>query len=1034
MSGPPPNDSFAHRLYEALAQAAGLGGAPVFLVTADGVIASAVNASGTLFGYEAADLVGRRFAGLLAGGDGEVEALWARTRETGTVRDHAVKVISSEGETVPGSLAARRFRVGEGEVLLTSLRPQPRVKAAADPPLEVLLDNLPVGVIATDRDFHITYWSQGQEVESGLPAEEALGRNIFELLPNLEQERMGRKTVRERAQEVFETGKTYRLERFRHKDRLGREEFLDLRLSPLRDRAGRVVGIVTVNDNITPQVRLEEELEEKTNRLVFERNRLAHLFRVAGRIREQEDVAGKFQLIVQGIRGLGWEKVFLKAFSAAGTGATASAGYADEEIEAFSAALDLPGRIKELLGSEALRPYRQGNLFHVPYEPETEANIRRLKPTAGGGRRGEWDTRDLFMVEMAGRGGDAVGCVILDDPIENRKPDDESLFMLELFVNYAALVSEEAAAVQALKNRTRRLHAVANITKVINSIRDPEELMVRVLEELGNFLEFHRGAVYSYDETHRQFKIVASKNLTAENVEIAELTAHRRRPGWIVTHQQPLLVADTRADTHFPEEEGLDARSEIYAPIVFEGRSLGCLGLFHDEPETFQQSDLDVLTAFADQVAVALQNARLFEEAEQRTQQLYDLNAIGNLVSSVLDINQLYPTIVERVQNDLRFQNVSILTVDAEARELVLQAYKVHGAAKVLTVEYRQRMDEGVCGRVARTGETALVPDTTREPDFLEVDFLPPMLSQLCVPVTIGEEVIAVLNVESRWPNAFDEADVAALETLSGQIAVALRNSMLMEEITQKAAQLEHMNEELRRLDEMKADFVSMLVHDLRTPMTGILGSSEIIEELLENEVDDRIMNLVRIIPKESKRLIDLINNILDFYRLEDAGIKIAPRPIEVEGLVREAYEGAKIIAEKQGVILTREVEPDLPYIHGDEAKLLQVLSNFLGNALKFTPEGGSVRLFTGGVTDGLVTLGVADTGVGIPESDLPHLFDKFKTFRAEGDRRSRGSGLGLYIARAIVEAHGGTINVESEEGRGSTFAFTVPVADVTAS
>lgn len=1024
-----PNETLAP-LYEALARAAALAGAPAFLVTADGVIASAVNASGPLFGYEAADLVGRRFAGLLAGGEEEVEALWSETAATGTVTGYSLKVISSEGETLAATLAARRFRVGEGEVLLTSVRPASGASAAADAALETLLDNLPVGIIATDRDFRITYWSQGQEVESGLSADDALGRNIFELLPNLQQERMGRKTVRERAREVLKTGKTYRLERFRHKDRFGREEFLNLRLSPLRDRKGNVVGIVTVNDNVTPHVRLEEELEEKTNRLVFERNRLAHLFRVAGRIREHENVADKFHLIVQGIHGLGWEKVYLKVFSAAaGAGATASAGYTDEELEAFSEALDSPTRVKTLLEGDALRPYRQGNLFHVPHGPETEASIRRLKPTVGGGRRGEWDPRDLFMVEMVGRGGDAIGCVILDDPIERRKPDDESLFMLELFVNYAALVSEEASAVETLRNRTRRLHAVANITKVINSIRDPEELMVRVLEELGHFLEFHRGAVYSYDETHRQFKIVASKNLTAENVEIAELTAHRRRPGWIVTHQQPLLVADTRADARPAEEESSDARSEIYAPVVFEGRSLGCLGLFHDEPEAFQQGDLDVLTAFADQVAVALQNARLFEEAEQRTQQLYDLNAIGNLVSSVLDINELYPTIVERVQNDLRFQNVSILTVDREARELALQAYKVQGAAKVLTVQFHQSLDTGVCGRVARTGETALVPDTTREPDFLEVDFLPPMLSQLCVPVTIGEEVIAVLNVESRWPNAFDEADVAALETLSAQIAVALRNSMLMEEITQKAAQLEQVNAELRRLDEMKADFVSMLVHDLRTPMTGILGSSEIIEELLENEVDERIMNLVRIIPKESKRLIDLINNILDFYRLEDAGIKIAPRPIEVEKLVREAYEGAKVIAEKQGVLFTQEVEPDLPYVQGDEAKLLQVLSNFLGNALKFTPEGGTVKLFTGGVSDGLVTLGVSDTGVGIPESDLPHLFDKFKTFRSDGPRRTRGSGLGLYIARAIVEAHGGTIKVESEEGRGSTFAFTVPVA-----
>jgi signal transduction histidine kinase len=345
-------------------------------------------------------------------------------------------------------------------------------------------------------------------------------------------------------------------------------------------------------------------------------------------------------------------------------------------------------------------------------------------------------------------------------------------------------------------------------------------------------------------------------------------------------------------------------------------------------------------------------------------------------------------------------------------------------------VDYRQSVTSGVCGRVVRTGKTALVPDTTRDQDFREVDFLPPMLSELCVPIKIGGEVMAVLNVESRWPNAFDEADVAALETLSGQVAVALRNSMLIEEVTQKAEELERANRELRRLDEMKADFVSMLVHDLRTPMTGILGSGEIIEELLANEVDDRIMNLVRIIPKESKRLIDLINNILDFYRLEEAGIKVTPRPISVEELVREAYDGAKVIAGKQGVKFTTSVEPELPMIVGDEAKLLQVLSNLVGNALKFTPSGRLVKIFSGGVADGMVTIGVADTGVGIPKAEIPHLFEKFKTFRTDSDRRVRGAGLGLYIARAIIEAHGGAINVESEEGKGSTFTFTVPAAE----
>jgi PAS domain S-box-containing protein len=1029
MAENPGTGTAAKRLYKALAQAAGVSGMASFVVSADGVIVSVANASDVQFGYDETDLVGRRFAGILSGGENEVQGLWEKVRAGGTVPPTPVRIISREGEVAPAQIRAQRFMAGDTEVLLTTIQGD-GARAAASAAPDYLVDNLPVGIIATDLDYRITYWSQGQETESGIPEDKALGLNLFDLLPNLEQEQMGRKKVRERLREVIASGKPYRIERFRHKDRFGREEFLDLRISPLRDHTGRVVGLIAINDNITPHVRLEEELEEKTNRLVFERNRLAHLFRIAGRIREHESLADKLQLAVKGIRGLGWEKVYLKVFGPPPSPyLSASSGYGDEDIEAMAEALDSARRTRELLESPDLKPYRSGNILHVPYREDTAELIARVKPVDGGGRIGEWDSRDLFMVKMYGRESKAVGYVVLDGPIEHAKPNDESLFMLELFASYAALVGEEAAAVETLKNRTRRLQAVANITKVINSIHDPEELMVRVLEELGQFLTFERGAVYSYDDTHRQFKVVASKNLSAESIEIAELTAHRRRPGWIVANRQPLLIADAETDSRFTDEEDTGARSEIYAPIVYEQRSLGCIGLFHDEPGAFHEGDLDVLSAFADQVAVALQNARLFEETAQRTQQLYDLNAVGSLVSSVLDINEIYPTIVERVQNDLRFQNVSILNVDAESRSLVLQAYKVQGAAKALAVDFRQSIDEGVCGRVARTGRTALIPDTSREPAFLEVDFMPPMLSQLCVPVKMDGEVIAVLNVESRWPNAFDEADVAALETLSGQVAVALRNSKLMEEVRQKATELEGVNAELRRLDEMKADFVSMLVHDLRTPMTGILGSSEIIEELLEGEVDERIMNLVRIIPKESKRLIDLINNILDFYRLEDTGITVSPAPLAVETLVREAYEGAKVIADRQGVEFTLALEPGLPMIIGDEAKLLQVLSNLVGNALKFTPDGGKVNI-SADAGDGMVAISIADTGVGIPKDEIPHLFEKFKTFRTASDRRVRGSGLGLYIARAIVEAHGGTISVDSKQGEGSTFKFTVPAVE----
>ena len=936
-----------------------------------------------------------------------------------------VEIISSEGETKRAALAARLFAAGGREYLLCAIRVRADAPPIAAPDEERLLDNLPLGVIATDRDFHITRWSQGQEVASGLTEEDALRRDFFELFPELSRERVGRKTLRERMRDVLTTGKPYRIERFRRRDRFDREEFLDLRISPLRDPRGSITGLAAVVDNITPQVKLEEELAEKTARLGFERNRLAHLFHIAGRIRERDNLTDKLQLVVEGVRGLGWRKVYLNLFDpSVGTARAAYAGYTDDEIEGFSRCAGTTESRREFLEGSAGEKYRTGNIFFVPYDETTADLIGAMKPPVGG-KVGEWDTRHLFVVGMYGREGKAVGYVVLDGPGENRRPAEENLFMLELFASYAALVAEEAAAAETLKNRTRRLRAIANLTKVINSIHDPEDLMVRVLDELGNFLSFHRGAVFSYEEPSRQFRIVANRNFSAEEIEIAELTAHRRLPGQVVATRKPLLVADAASDPAAGDGGG---GSAIYAPVVYEDRSLGCIGLFHNDPGAFREADLEILTAFADQVAVALQNARLFAQAAQRARQLADLNVIGNLVSSVLDPEQLFPTIVERVQNDLRFQNVSLFTTDEETGELVLQAYKVQGAARALRLDYRHGVDQGVCGRVARTGVTALVPDATQDPDFLEMEFLPPMLSELCVPVKISGRVVAVLNAESRWPNAFDEANVAALETLSGQVGVALRNSLLMEEIRKKAQELEHANQELKRLEEMRADFVSMLVHDLRTPMTGILGSSEIIEEMLADKIDERMMNLVRIIPRESRRMIDLINNILDFYRLESAGINITPGPLEVVTLLQEAYEGARVIAEKQGISFTVEIEEGLPLIKGDEAKLLQVLSNLLGNALKFTPKGGDVTIFTGAVASGFLKIGVRDTGVGVPAEDLSVIFEKFKTLKATGSiTKVRGSGLGLYIARAIVEAHGGEIGAESEVGKGSSFLFHHP-------
>jgi signal transduction histidine kinase len=308
--------------------------------------------------------------------------------------------------------------------------------------------------------------------------------------------------------------------------------------------------------------------------------------------------------------------------------------------------------------------------------------------------------------------------------------------------------------------------------------------------------------------------------------------------------------------------------------------------------------------------------------------------------------------------------------------------------------------------------------------------------SSISVPLRARGELIGSLNLGSDHPHAFVQEHIEITGEVADQLAIAIRQSQLHQE-------LQRANDELRQVDRMKSEFVSNVSHELRTPLTTILGYTELLREAHGVAHNPWEAEGLHTIYGNCQRLLGLVNDLLDVSRLESSKFTISPAPLTPAPLLRQLVEEAQLMAGKKGLKVEADLPDDLPPLMADGPRVAQVLNNLLSNAMKFTPSGGQVQVrgskveLGSGATAAIAGLpegkwllvSVTDTGIGIPPEELPYLFSRFHR-GAEAQRRAiRGTGLGLYVAKAIMEAHGGHIGVESRVGKGSTFWFALPMA-----
>jgi signal transduction histidine kinase len=495
---------------------------------------------------------------------------------------------------------------------------------------------------------------------------------------------------------------------------------------------------------------------------------------------------------------------------------------------------------------------------------------------------------------------------------------------------------------------------------------------------------------------------------------------------YFLLNAQPLLIGDWLQEASHPlagDEMLVDPsmRSWLSVPLGSKEHVLGMICLQHTEPSAYSDADQRSLYAIADHAALFIENARLHEAVSKQLAEVSTLYMLAEQLSSSLDTDTVLDLVTNILMRVLNCRGCVIFLLDENREWLEIQ---VSSGIKPEWRQARLRLGEGVAGRVALTGQPIYISDARCDPGFIVFD--PAVRSLLVVPLVHKGQVIGTLNVDDDKPDAFTPDTVRILSIAGAQTAVAIENARLFEELRERAERLARAHRELQESDRLRTEFVQNISHELRTPLTFIKGYVELLLDGTLGQLTPQQRESLQIVAERTARVTQLVDEILTLQQVERSGLHLAP--VLLERIAHAEVRSAKAMAEQEGLTLVEDYAPDLKLALGDHERLGQVFANLIGNAIKFTPDGGTITVRLANDRDS-VRADVIDEGIGIAQDNLARIFERFYQVDGSSKRRFRGTGLGLAIVKEIIDAHGGTITVSSEIGSGSTFSFTVPVA-----
>jgi len=542
-----------------------------------------------------------------------------------------------------------------------------------------------------------------------------------------------------------------------------------------------------------------------------------------------------------------------------------------------------------------------------------------------------------------------------------------------------------------------RLAALYEVSQALGSSLQIEEVLKIVMDSAIRLARAERGFLVLFNDETGDLDFRAARDVKREDLDEQAFEVSRSVVREVAQSGEPVVTTNAQRDPRFANQQSVmhfALRSIMAAPLKVRGQIIGAIYVDNKAREgMFQPPDLDLLNTFAAQAAAAIDNARLFTQTDRalaaRVAELQTMQKIDRELNAALDFAKVMNSTLDWAVERTLAERGWIGLVEEEG----VRALAGQGPAGLIPLD-----DPSVRAALA-----------AREPQPAAAGGV----HRLVAPAVREDKVIALIAVE-RAGQAFTGAAVEFLARLADHAAIAIENARLYGAV--KAA------------NEAKSKFVSVVSHELKLPMTSIRGYTDLVRQGMAGPVTDQQKKFLEIVRSNVDRMAVLVSDLSDISRIETGRLNLEIGEVDLNLTVPEAVSSLSALIDAKQQKLALELLPRLPIVRADRNRVIQIVINLVSNANKYTPEGG--RLTVRAAAEGpVVRVSITDTGLGITPEDQARLFSQF--FRSENPtvREQLGWGLGLHITKRLVEVLGGEISVHSEVGRGSTFAFTLPVA-----
>ncbi len=596
--------------------------------------------------------------------------------------------------------------------------------------------------------------------------------------------------------------------------------------------------------------------------------------------------------------------------------------------------------------------------------------------------------------------------------------EDETELLIT-FAAQAAAALTNARLYAATRRQAEEVSALLEVSQAVNSTLDLNQRLRIIGRQAKDLIAADGCIIFLLDDANQKLKPIMALDDYADEIlgfalELGEgISGKVAQTGTGRIVNQVHMSPDAAWVPNTPQDE---PEALLSVPLQVKGLTIGVMTLSRQGERDFTNHELELITSLGNHAAAAIENARLYSASRQRNRELTVLYNVALAVGQTLEMDQLLGRILLQVPEVLGSTGGAICLVSGESRALELVNHR-ELPDTVLQVISQQLDPRGLVGRAAATSQ--IVDEPAEPPEN------GPTFRLVCTPLLSRQGVLGVLVITGHPARPIDLEERRLLETIGRQAGVAIENALLYTQLQERAERLQRAYDELAEIDRLKDELVQNISHELRTPITFIKGYVSLLVDGELGELQPTQLNSLEIVANKTEQLIQLVGSILTLQTLTPDSLK--KESISPVDLASGAIAGAALAAQKAGVRIVAHYPTEMPSVMVDPSRVTQVFDNLLQNAIKFSPGGGVITVRMHRLKE-WVQVEVSDTGIGIPADKVGHIFERFYQVDGSMTRRFGGAGLGLAICKQIITAHGGDIQVSSQEGKGSTFAFSLPL------